>query len=289
METKNKKKKETENIVAPELETVDQTLTEKESDKTNDDDNNPICGSSITVVIPYSASQAQGNELRYALRSWQKNFKVPHKIVIIGEREEWFKDEELTFIELEQLSENPQVNTMEALKAAIASDAVSEVFVWSNDDIYLVAPVGIEHIILPKYLGLLNPGIYSGHYRMNMEHTISLLAENDLPILNYGTHTPVIYEKEKLVELLEKYPEVSTGDYVFSSLYFNHFIQIAPIKLDWKTDGFLLPVVSQEPDAEKFDKIIKNKVFLNNSVSGYSSFLEERLKDLFPEESIYEK
>lgn len=289
METKNKKKKETENIVAPELETVDQILTEKESDKIDDDNNNPICGSSITVVIPYSASQAQGNELRYALRSWQKNFKVPHKIVIIGEREEWFKDEELTFIELEQLSENPKVNTMEALKAAIASDAVSEVFVWSNDDIYLVAPVGIEHIILPKYLGLLNPEIYSGHYRMNMEHTISLLSENDLPILNYGTHTPVIYEKEKLVELLEKYPEVSTGDYVFSSLYFNHFIQIAPIKLDWKTDGFLLPVVSQEPDAEKFDKIIKNKVFLNNSVSGYSSFLEERLKDLFPEESIYEK
>lgn len=243
----------------------------------------------IAVVFPYISTEAQGKELLYAIRSFQQNFKQAHSVVVIGEREDWFDDEKITFIELAQVSDNPQINTMEALKTAIASDKVTESFVWTNDDIYLVAPVDMSHIALPKVLGPLNPEKYDNLYRSNMENTIEFLRSHDLPSLNYGAHMPVLYDKEKLVSLLEEYPEISLGDYLFSSIYFNRYNQTRPFFLNWKTDPFLLPVISKAPDPVIFESLLETKCFLNNTPTGYSAFLESKLEELFPEKSVYEK
>ncbi len=245
--------------------------------------------STIAVVFPYIASKAQGKELLYAIRSFQQNFKLPHHIVVIGEREDWFNDEEIIYIELAQESDNPQVNTMEALKTAIASDKVTEYFIWTNDDIYLVAPVDITHIALPKVLGPLDPDKYKDMYKSNMENTIEFLRSKGLPLYNYGTHTPFLYDKEKLVSLLEEYPEISLGDYLFSSVYFNRYNKARPFFLNWKTDPFLLPVISKAPDPVVFESLLETKYFLNNTPTGYSAFLESKLEELFPEKSVYEK
>lgn len=276
--------------------TVDETRA-TESDETgavfNDDAS--VTGkltfeaSSIAVVFPYIASKAQGKELLYAIRSFQQNFKQAHHIVVIGEREDWFNEEKIIFIELEQDSDNPQVNTMEALKTAIASDKVTESFVWTNDDIYLVAPVDMAHIALPKVLGPLNPDKYKDVYKSNMENTIEFLRSKGLPLYNYGTHMPFLYDKEKLVSFLEEYPEISLGDYLFSSVYFNLYNKARPFFLNWKTDPFLLPVISKAPDPVVFESLLATKYFLNNTPTGYSAFLESKLEELFPEKSVYEK
>ena len=243
----------------------------------------------ITVVIPYCSSEAQGHELLFALRSWDKNFRELHNIVVIGDSESWFDDEMLTFIPLERVSDNPQVNVMEALKVAIESDVVSDRFIWTNDDIYLIAPIGLDYISIPKITGTLLPDKHNGHYRENMKRTIEFLRRSDFPIFNYGTHTPVIFDKEKIVSLLEEFPEIGVGDCLFSSIYFNAYAVEKPLLLDWKTDGILLPVISQSPDPEMFMRLFNNKVFMNNATSGYSQFLEDVLRKLFPEESLYEK
>lgn len=239
--------------------------------------------SPISVVIPYSRQKAQGKELLYAVRSWLQNFRCQFQIVVIGEREDWFEEMGIVFIEMEQSSENPQVNTMEALKLAIASDQVTAKFIWSNDDIYLIAPIGLEHIALPKFNGFLNPDQYKGHYKVNMTNTLELLEDNELPCRNYGTHTPFLYEKEKLVSMLEEHPDLNEGNYLIESVYFNKFVDVRPISLSWATDGFLLPMVSKSPDPDKFAELLNKKVFLNNAESGYSPFLVEQLEQLFPD------
>ena len=75
-------------------------------------------------------------------------------------------------------------------------------FIWTNDDIYLMNPVGMDHIALPKVLGMLNPEAYNGHYRKAMQHTVEMLTESGMPTLNYGTHTPVVFEKQRLEAFL---------------------------------------------------------------------------------------
>lgn len=241
-----------------------------------------------TVVIPYCKEFAQGRELLFALRSWYEKTCFPANLVIIGDREDWF-GEEIFVIEHQRTSDNPQIDTMEKLKLAIESPEVTERFIWTNDDIYLVNRVSLAHIEIPKVLGDLNPKKFKGVYAENMSRTIMLLDKFGLPKQNYGTHTPVLFEKFKLVEMLERFPEAESG-VLFSSLYFNsQAFPAYPIVLDWETDQFLLPVISQKPNEERAIELLQRKVFLNNTVSGHSAWLEKFLEQMFPEPSIFEE
>lgn len=239
----------------------------------------------VSVVIPYCKEYAQGNELLFALRSWYKYARFAMRIVVIGDAEDWFDGENLTFIECPRVSDIPSVDTLHKLYEAIRCAEVSDRFIWSNDDIYLVNPVGLPHIAIPKILGPLNPESYGGHYRKAMRHTIEMLTETGMPTLNYGTHTPMLLEKKRLAAFLPADDIKATEGVLFTSLYFNQCNTAHPVRLDWKTDPFLLPVISKSPDEKYVNQLLQNKVFLNNANSGYSPWLEKFLEKRFPDPS----
>lgn len=238
----------------------------------------------LSVVIPYLKEQAQGNELLFALRSWYKYAKFPLRIVVIGDREDWMDGENVTWIDCPRASDIPSVDTLHKLWVAQNSPEVTDCFIWTNDDIYLVNPVSLPHILLPKVLGKLNPAAYNGHYREAMQHTVDMLTEAGLPTLNYGTHTPVMFEKNRLAECLPADDLQAKTGVLYTSVYFNSRTDVGhPARLDWKTDPFLLPVVSKAPDEKFVNELLKNKVFLNNARSGYSPWLESFLARRFPD------
>ena len=238
---------------------------------------------SLSVVIPYCKEYAQGNELLFAIRSWYKFAKFPFRIVVIGDREDWMDGENLTLIECPRVSDIPSVDTLHKLNVAYDCKDVTERFIWSNDDIYLVNPVSSPHILIPKVLGKLNPASYNGHYRAAMERTIEMLTEAGLPLLNYGTHTPVVFKKSNLSVLLPENDVNAKTGVLFTSLYFNSVNTAHPARLDWKTDPFLLPVVSKAPNEKLVNELLANKVFMNNARSGYSPWLESFLSRRFPD------
>lgn len=243
----------------------------------------------LTVVIPYVKKFAQGNELRHAIASWAKYFRTNEtvKIVVIGDKEKWMSNE-VVVIPHKQTSDNPQVDVMEKLKLAIMSEEVSDEFVWTNDDIYLISPVMLSDINVFKSKGTLTPDKYNGIYKENMMRTIELLE--DVPKHDYATHTPVFFMKKYWVELFESYPELNNGGYLLSSVYFNlGYPDFIPVQLDWKTDNWLLTVITPSPSEELFDELVAKKKFLNNAVTGYSEFLMDKLTAMFPEKTIYEE
>ena len=237
----------------------------------------------ISVVIPYCKEYAQGNELLFAIRSWYKNARFPFHIFVIGDAEDWMDGENVTWIDCPRVSDIPSVDTLHKLHEILTYTAVTERFVWTNDDIYLMNPVSVPHIVLPKVLGPLNPKGYNGHYRAAMERTIEMLTEAGLPLLNYGTHTPVMFKKSNLKALLPGDDVNAKTGVLFTSLYFNSVNTAHPARLDWRTDPFLLPVVSKAPDEKLVNELLRNKVFMNNARSGYSPWLESFLSRRFPE------
>ena len=237
----------------------------------------------LSVVIPYYKAMAQGNELLFAIRSWYTFARFPFHLFVIGDPEDWMDGENVTWIDCPRVSDIPSVDTLHKLHEILTYTAVTEQFIWTNDDIYLMNPVSYPHIALPKVLGTLNPAAYNGHYRAAMERTVEMLTEAGLPLLNYGTHTPVVFTKSKLKAVLPADdPKAETG-VLFTSLYFNTVNTAHPARLDWKTDPFLLPVVSKAPDEKYVNELLRNKVFLNNANSGYSPWLESFLARRFPE------
>ena len=288
-------KKEKEEKVEAKLEvkqTSEENPTLKVEDKPNVDSDtkeNPITTDHVTVVIPYVKEKAQGDELRMALRSLHKFLRFGVNVVVIGDREEWMS-EEVTVIEHDCVSDNPQIDVVEKLKLAIVADEVTEKFIWSNDDIYLIAPVMLAHFEVPKNKGALRPELYKGVYKENMLRTVELLT--DFPKLDFGTHTPIVYQKQKLVDMFERFPELNAGGYLISSVYFNTLWDTEPIssiELNWQSDNIALSIVSKQPDSEKFEELVSKKMFLNNAESGYSDFLMKYLLTMFPDKSDFEE
>lgn len=239
----------------------------------------------VSVVIPYCKEYAQGNELLFAIRSWYQFAHFPFRIFVIGDAEDWMNIENVTLIECPRVSDIPSVDTLHKLHEILTYTAVTERFIWTNDDIYLMNPVSLAHIALPKVLGTLNPAAYNGHYRAAMERTVGMLTEAGLPILNYGTHTPVVFLKSNLKTLLPADDVNARTGVLFTSLYFNSVNTVHPARLEWKTDPFLLPVVTKTPNEKYVNELLQNKVFLNNANSGYSPWLEKFLERRFPEKS----
>lgn len=241
-----------------------------------------------SVVIPYCKEFAQGKELLYALRSWDKNCCFPADFVVIGDKEEWFSDE-IHFIECPRVSDNPSVDTYHKLKVALESDLVTDDFIWTNDDIYVLQPIDLSHIQLPKVLGPLDTSKYKGFYRENMQRTIDFLKQLGASCQNYGTHTPVMFNKASWLGLIAKLDEQITQGMLYTSIYFNlQQPQVTAVTLDWRKDPFLLPVVSQNPSTEVVKSLLP-KMFLNNARSGYSPWLESFLDKEFPAKCLFEQ
>ena len=240
-----------------------------------------------SVVIPYCKEFAQGKELLYALRSWDKNCCFPADFVVIGDKEDWFSDE-IHFIECPRVSDNPSVDTYHKLKVALERDLVTDDFIWTNDDIYVLQPIDLSHIQLPKVLGPLDTSKYKGFYRENMQRTIDCLKQLGAACQNYGTHTPVMFNKASWLGLIAKLDEQITQGMLYTSIYFNlQQPQVTAVTLDWRKDPFLLPVVSQNPSTEVVKSLLP-KMFLNNARSGYSPWLESFLDKEFPAKCLFE-
>lgn len=240
-----------------------------------------------SVVIPYCKEFAQGKELLYALRSWDKNCCFPADFVVIGDKEDWFSDE-IHFIECPRVSDNPSVDTYHKLKVALESDLVTDDFIWTNDDIYVLQPIDLSHIQLPKVLDPLDTSKYKGFYRENMQRTIDCLKQLGASFQNYGTHTPVMFNKASWLGLIAKLDEQITQGMLYTSIYFNlQQPQVTAVTLDWRKDPFLLPVVSQNPSTEVVKSLLP-KMFLNNARSGYSPWLESFLDKEFPAKCLFE-
>lgn len=249
----------------------------------------------LSIVIPYLKSKAQGDELLYALRSIAKNLREVCQVIIIGDREPWFSDQVLV-IDSPVVSDNPQIDTLNKLKEAIASELVSDKFIWSNDDVYFNSPVMAYDIQILVAEGKLIPISDSKSiYDINRNKTIDILKKMEVtskvnfPMDNYDVHIPFFYEKEKLVELFEEIPELNTEGLLIPSLYLNLiFGDHIPMQVDGIRGEYLLRINSKNPDLSTFNKFVANKKFLNNSENGYNDVLVNYLKTKFPDKSAFE-
>ena len=242
-----------------------------------------------SIVIPYLASKAKGEELRYAVRAWVKHFPEG-KVVIIGDKPAW-AGKDLVHIPHKPQSTNPQIDVAHKMIAAIASNKVSDVFIWTNDDIYTLCPVDIADIITLKSHGkLLKRGVANGLYAENCKNTVAALKKQGITDpFDYATHTPVVMEKSSLAKVIERYGCEKEGHLVYS-LYANTvFPDHRPIIT--KNDGsgsICASVYRANPDPKVLKRVIASRKWLNNNDAGWKA-VEPKLKELFPDKCKFEK
>lgn len=93
-------------------------------------------------IICFTKASDDNEELRYAIRSWEKN--LPHRnIILVGHRPSFLKD--IDVIEVEQQPNIKLIdkyhNTTRLMIAACQNEKVSDTFYLANDDFFIMKPV----------------------------------------------------------------------------------------------------------------------------------------------------
>ncbi len=256
---------------------------------------------SLKVLIPYLKSEAEGEELKYALRALQQNLKEKISIVIIGDKEDWFSPEiihiphEAHLIKEEcdcpvpSMVRNPQADVTHKIFTAIAAGVIKGDFILSNDDIFLLGETHLYDIQALKAYGLLDRGgKEGGSYNQNIKRTAKALEEYGLPLHRYGAHIPVLLNAEVLSEIIEKYNATQRG-FLLTSLYFNEiFPEARPIQVSGNAnDSILASAYRSDIPKDLLEEVFRSRKFLNCNSKGWSA-IKPFLEKAFPNPSSYE-
>ncbi|PLX14249.1 MAG: hypothetical protein C0594_00295 [Marinilabiliales bacterium] len=251
---------------------------------------------SLDIVIPYILGPEDGLELRYALRSIEKNiiFNGEVRIFLIGEKPQWIKN--IIHIPVERISGvkfKAFIDTLNKTYIACNHDDLNENFIYSNDDIFFINETGFEDIRQTKAItepenneNWINELKASENYKQLLRKTTRKLTEEGLTHYIYDTHSANVFNKKKFLELYEKY-NCKAEPYLFNTLYFNNFTSKAPLILNADGASMHLGIYKNE-SFESLKAKIKNQIFLNYDVARFDADMIKLLDYLFPESSKYE-
>ncbi|MGW2640065.1 hypothetical protein [Streptomyces sp. NPDC001348] len=160
----------------------------------------------LDLVVPVREG-ANNEQLRYALRSWAAN--LPHRHVwIVGFRPWWAAG--ARHIRTWQRGNPGYVNTTAAMRAACEHPEVSDLFIWCNDDFFVMRPQ-------PEQLPVFHRGPVreleaqfgprSNPYLAEMRKTREFLAGlgHDDPV-SYELHVPLPVEKTGMLLAFDAAP-----------------------------------------------------------------------------------
>lgn len=248
----------------------------------------------IDICFPHVAKFAQWEELKYALRSIEKNYRGEARIWIIGDKPRWLS-KEANFIKVAHTGLSPRPDVMHKIKAVIDNEDIGEEFFWTNDDIYFINPVTYADMCLPKVHTSLDVKVrriqgIKTVYHTDIVNTYEELLLNGYPTLNYSTHTPFRFEKAKMQELIDRF-NLLEERLLPENLYYNiyHGDEL-PYYLELKpTNNQLFSINRPNPNWNAINENLLTKKWMNNSEAGMSERVQKLLMELFPEKSRWEK
>lgn len=161
-------------------------------------------GPTLQFVWCYWDGGADGEELRFSIRSVEKFFQGTAKITIIGDRPEWFKGHVIVKRRVPASRHQREFRDMLGKVWFMATHPeVDDKCVWMMDDIYFIKPFTLKDLEKPR-AERWNPSSKNRWQRIKSRTMQDLQAEG-LPTHDYATHAPHVAEKQKLAALFERF------------------------------------------------------------------------------------
>jgi len=236
----------------------------------------------IDIVIPLIKNDYWGEEIRYALRSIEKNFLADFQVHIIGYFPNWCQNvDHIPFTD--DPTKHSDYNMNRKLKIAMQQ---LPCFVWTYDDIYFIQPVSPEDIKQPKVIKDVTKSKESE--RQNIREwqklgwdTYDRCMELGLTGYNAEIHLPFYYDSEKLAKAFELF-KLETGEHLSNTAYFN-LVYSGEVVWDLEKAGYF----TKEDFTKRPD--FGDAKFLNHDNLGLTTRLKKKIKKMFPEKSQFEK
>jgi len=193
------------------------------------------------VYVLGTGSKWSNNEIRFSLRSVFKNLTNIGQIFIVGEKPSGLKG----FIHIDHPDEfsstNADGNIIRKVLRACQDPRVSEKFLFINDDHIIMKPMRADRIP-PFHKGDMKSFQLDyfnlNEWRKRLFKTMITLEEQNLPTLHYDCHTPIVFEKEKFINVMNRFDYASGIGLCMKSLYGNIHYPDAPCLTEQKKTVF---------------------------------------------------
>lgn len=183
----------------------------------------------LSAVWVYWAGGADGDELRYSIRSATKNLADLKNVAICGDIPDWFTGDSIhspkwtkrdNMREFRTRKWAKWIDSIVKLRRIIDDDRITDRFLWMYDDTFIVRPTSIADLETPCVGGTLRTNERGNLWRAARRRTAQALADRGLPRRDYSTHYPLVFTKSKLLQTIEEF-ECDTRPRVIESLYGN--------------------------------------------------------------------
>ena len=209
----------------------------------------------LCVVIPYCKAVHQPMALLCAIRSLCDHLLADFKVVVIGDKEDWFSPE-LVHVP----SSLPAVDTDSIIDDAFTKvtlvEHISDEFILMMPDTFLLTPLSVSHMLISK------------------------ASES----LEFNTGLPFGVDIKQVMQYLTAMPDEPLTMEICQHCSSHG----RPVVVDWRKNEWLLPVVSANPNPAKFKELVDKRFFMRYSKEGWSGFLQDKLKVMYPNKSKYE-
>jgi hypothetical protein len=231
-------------------------------------------GPAMQFVWPYWAGGAQGDELRWSIRSVETFFQGRAKITIIGDRPDWYHGHVISKRRVPQTKPNRAFRDMLGKVFYIASHAeIDSECVWMMDDVYFLKPFTLDDVKTPRA----EPWRPNDGNSWQKRKTLSMetLASRGLTQHDYATHMPHWLEKAKLRAMFDEF-NLHEHTMLWEVLYGNLYRE-AP----QRTRPFFARF-QHKAGKETFQQLTAVPTVINHTESAWCDGLREFLAELLP-------
>jgi len=234
----------------------------------------------LQFVWPYFAGGAQGDELRWSIRSVEQFYAGTADVLVIGDKPDWYTGPHIHQPRVSARHPNRAFRDMLSKVWRMATDAaVAEQFVWMMDDVYFLRPFSLDDVATPR-CDPYRPRSGNG-WQKRKQNTMQALLARGYTTHDYATHLPHHVEKPKLRDLFGEF-ELLSQTMLWEVLYGNRYRQ------DPLPAREVLLRVWHELQPEQYVALTAGRLCLNNANGGWCRNLRQYLKQLLPYPSQWE-
>lgn len=218
---------------------------------------------------------APPDELRYSLRSVEKNFPAG-KVWIYGFCPEGIVPDE--FVPVEQKGQNKWEKVTDTIRQICANEDITEDFWLFNDDFFIMKKCDELPPLIIGTLWHRAQRIEEGRktetrYAYQLRDTARALRDAGLDRLDYAAHAPILINRAKALKTIEMFP----GKPMFRSLYGNYAKIGGVISKDTK-----IADLTQKPDGNELILSTNDKSFAEGEAGKY-------IRNKFKKKSRFER
>lgn len=232
------------------------------------------------VYILGDGSKWYDNEIKYSIRSVEKNLKNYGRIFIVGKWPRHIDSKKVTYIEARDPGTHKLLNAIHKISIACHDKRLSQEFILMNDDFFVLKEVeeikGLDMGTLEQAVE--NHKTKAGYYYKATKETDEYLKAKGIEKpMSYELHYPMVLDKDKFLEVTEDL-YLNQKPLLFRSVYGN----LCKIPTTYADDVKIYAL-------EEIAKVENEEIVSTDNRVCLEKEMQKWLGDKFPKKSKYEK